>query len=171
MRPISLSYASRTGKTKRIAYLIQSLYPKLVEVPVTLNERKPESFLTFSLNILCFSTYGMGELEYRWVKFMESFDREHIRGSKFGLVALGDQKYHGLTFAGSIRHMLDYLDKSQLVGRWPSSAYNFKYSEALDQEGFFPGLVLDEISESHLSEQRIRVWMEGVVQQVGLFLE
>ena len=53
------------------------------------------------LNIFGTPTYGMGDLDYRWAKFLQKTASKLSRGRLFGLFALDDHEFHGGTFAGN----------------------------------------------------------------------
>jgi flavodoxin I len=48
---------------------------------------------------------------------------------------------------------------AKVLGKVDSKDYDFEDSEALDDEGFFCGLALDEDNESELSTERLEKWI------------
>jgi len=48
-----------------------------------------------------------------------------------------------------------------VVGAWPADDYQFQRSGALDN-GVFVGLVIDQESESHKTESRVKQWVAQI---------
>jgi len=53
----------------------------------------------------------------------------------------------------------------RLVGAWPAAGYSFTNSWALEENGCFVGLVLDEHNQPELSASRLDAWLAQVWKQ------
>ena len=158
-----LFYASTSGRTRKVAELIaRGLGGAGVEVRL-LREARPEDLLAYRTLILGSPTYGVGDLHPDWLAWRDAVERLDLSGRTVALFALGDQRYHGRTFAGALKH-LDLMVRYagvEPVGRWPGAGYEFKQSPALGEDGMFPGLVLDEVNQRRQTEERVRTWIAG----------
>ncbi len=159
---IAMVYVSRTGKTESVARRIRDeIGAERVNLK-SLRETTLAEMLGHEVLILGTPTYGMGDLDYRWVKFLEQAPPDAFAGKTVALFALGDQVYHGDTFAGSLKKFASYLRRlgADLVGRWPNEGYRYVYAPALEADNSFPGLVVDEITQADQTAERVRRWTE-----------
>jgi flavodoxin I len=59
----------------------------------------------YELVILGTPTYGQGELHHPWISFLPRLRSVHWAGRTLALFALGDQRFHGKTFAGGLHEL------------------------------------------------------------------
>lgn len=162
----AIVYTSKGGTTQRVAEQLREVVPGTSWV-FELEEFLKETPASFNFLFLGSPTYGLGELDYRWKKFLRTLDFDALRRSstKVALFVLGDQKWHGRTFAGSLVDFAQPFIESDvdLQGSWPAAEYDFIASPAVDKWGEFPGLVIDEISQPELTSERLATWTAAVV--------
>ena len=102
-RQIAVVYVTRTGKTRAVAEAVwQAIGAERTDV-LDLRETSIEAMLRYEFLGFGSPTYGMGDLDYRWQKFLHHLPAGTLAGRTVALFVLGDQVYHGDTFAGSLR--------------------------------------------------------------------
>ena len=82
-----------------------------------------------------------------------------INGKTVALFGCGDAEVYGDTFCGGMAELYNAVKNNgvKIIGQVSTEGYSFNDSEAVIG-GQFIGLVLDDINESHLTEQRIEAW-------------
>jgi len=161
-----LFYGSSSGKTAAAALRIsQELGCKDVDL-IDVANAKADRLLNYDCLIMGIPTWGIGELQYDWVDFLESLSDDYSN-KKVALFGLGDQESYPDTFADAMGKLYDILiaKKFQVIGQWPASEYNFIESFAYRKKQFV-GLVLDEENQAHLSEERIISWIRQIAQEL-----
>lgn len=155
----SVFFSSKRSNTRRCAEMIAS---NLGQVDVfDIRQCNAEYLLSAEFPICGTPTYGMGEVEYSWITFLAKLPAGSVQDRYCGVFALGDQKKHALTFAGGLKGLTKELERVGFtpIGKCSIKDYLLGDSPALNEDGFFPGLVLDEINEASKSSKRIKQWL------------
>ena len=164
-------YISKGGTTRQTAVRIASAFPGEAEVFTLPEFQMNQSVEEFDWLILGSPTYGLGELDFRWKKFLRELDYRILKKQKIqvALFVMGDARKHGKTFAGSLCDFHAAFEKSgvETRGKWPAEEYEFEHSRAVGDDGKFPGLVIDEINEAEKTESRISEWVSRLFQEVA----
>lgn len=166
-----LFYGTQTGNTTGVAEQIQAaLGTDLVSEVVQIYTAKPDQFAGCDFLVLGGSTWGDGELTDDWVDFWPQMDKIDFTGVKVALFALGDQFGYGHNFVSSMRIMYDKVvarGATVVATQIPNEGFDFSHTESI-VDGYFVGLVVDEMNEPEKTPERINVWAEQVKTALGL---
>ncbi|HTX89204.1 MAG TPA: flavodoxin [Bacteroidales bacterium] len=166
MSKIGIFYGSTTGNTEKVAGLIQKEFgpgnADLFNVDIT--ERKEVEkypYLIFGI-----STWGVSDLQDDFEDFMDVLEDIDYTGRKVALFGLGDQSTYTESFVDAMGIVYDRLKNlgAKIVGLVSREGYSFEDSMAL-VNGKLAGLALDEDFESHLTEERIRKWVNDLKKE------
>ncbi|QNM15477.1 flavodoxin [Fusobacterium hominis] len=151
-------YGSTTGTTESVVDRVKVLLDADVFTADDIDKAENYDFI-----ILATSTWGMGELQDRWLDGIEKLKNLNLSGKKVALIGVGDQEGFGDTFVDAIGIIYDEIkDKGiTLVGKTSTDGYNFSSSRAVE-DGEFLGLIIDENNQGELTEERINSWIEKV---------
>lgn len=158
----AILYSSLAGHTKTIAARIAAQARIDAAHVYAVKTMEPAHFAQHPVWIVCFPTYGMGEIDHQMKKFLSRCTAEMLTARRVALVALGDQKFHGKTFAESlcaVREQLIALGATADAD-WPTDDYVYESSRAINAQGNFHGLVLDEINQPDLTDARVAAWLQ-----------
>ncbi len=164
-----LVYATTSHRTRRIAVQIADRFCANLDLEVdafNINDIHLNSLREYDLIVAGSPTYGKGELHSSWQSVAPSVSSLDLSNSRVALFALGDQRYHRKTFGRALEHLhLAFaLTGASLVGRTFVAGYQFKHCPDFAQDGTLPGLLLDEITQKRLSQQRIEEWVASVLE-------
>lgn len=68
---------------------------------------------------------------------------------------------------GTIRDAV-LKDKGVIVGSWPTEGYSFEQSTAVDEDGHFVGLAIDEDRQPEKTDERIKKWCNQLREEMCL---
>lgn len=162
---VTIVYGSSTGNTAAAARKLAHLIPGGILLPVA--DAHHEDFENSDLLLLGTSTWGMGKAQHHWNAALELLRRSPLNGTRVALFGLGDQASFPATFVDGLRPLHDAAMEAgaRLIGRWPTTGYDFQDSAALDGDRFL-GLALDEENQSALSRSRIQAWVLQLLHEV-----
>ncbi len=158
-----LFYGTQTGTTVAVAESIQKYLADLV-LEIKPIDRAQAADFSDDFLVLGSSTWGDGELTDDWVDFWPQMDTIDFSNKKVALFALGDQTGYGYNFISSMRIMYDKVIErggTVIANKISRDGFDFEHTEAM-VDGFFVGLVIDEVNEPHLTEDRIATWSQEV---------
>ena len=169
MKKIGIFFGTDTGTTRLIAKKIhRAIGSELAEKPKNINRTKPAELLQFDALILGTPSYGVGDLpgthtgcvEPGWSDFAPYMDDIDLAHRKVALFGLGHQERYAGQFVSSLMglYKLVYGYGGDVVGRWSTEGYRFEHSDAV-MEGEFIGLVIDQRTQAHLTDDRITRWL------------
>lgn len=162
-----LIYGTQTGTTDEIAERIQKALPELI-LEIKPIFRASEADFDENFLILGGSTWGDGELTDDWADFYPQLDSIDFNGKTVALFGLGDQYGYGYNFVSAMKLLYDkVLERGgAIVGNTvPQEGFEFDHSESIVEDQFI-GLVLDEVNQPELSDDRIEIWAEMVRNQL-----
>lgn len=165
-----LFYGTQTGTTVFVAESIQRHLSDLVTEIKAIDKSQAADFADADFLVLGSSTWGDGELTDDWVDFWPQMDNIDFANKKVALFALGDQVGYGYNFVSSMKIMYDkVLERGGTIiaNQISKDGFEYEHTESL-VDGYFVGLVIDEVNESHLTEDRIAVWAQEVRHALGL---
>jgi len=177
MPPIGLFFGTETGTTRLVAKKLHArLGDELAARPVNVNRTAPDQLLAFDALILGTPSYGVGQMpgrsagcqESNWEEFLARMPAgTPLRGKRVALFGLGAQERYAERFASSLRRLHDACVElgAEIVGHWPTEGYVFEHSAAVCG-GRFVGLVIDQRTQSALTEARLDTWATQVKQQL-----
>lgn len=159
-----LFYGSQTGTTEGIAERIKRALPELISDIRNIYGAKAEEIAECSFLVLGGSTWGDGELTDDWVDYLPKFESIDLSGKKVALFALGDQYGYSYNFVSAMRILYDKVIEQGgevIVADVPTTGFEFDHSEAVVDDNFV-GLVIDEVNEPELTDERIETWANRV---------
>ncbi len=176
MSKIGIFFGTDTGSTRLVAKKIYSqLGSELADKPKNVNRTRPEEMLQYDALILGTPSYGIGDLpgrstgcvEANWEEFVPYLDDADLSGKRVALFGLGNQERYSDRFASSMIHLyrLFYGYGANIVGGWSTDGYQFEHSHAVI-DGQFVGLALDQRTQPHLTEERIKTWLQQITPQL-----
>jgi flavodoxin I len=125
--------------------------------------------LQYDSLILGTPSYGIGDLPGKetgvkdgsWAEFIPQLENKDLSGKRIALYGLGDQDKYKDRFANSLFTLYDFLVKrgAEIIGQWPVDGYEFEDSNSVI-DGRFIGLVIDQLNQGLLSDDRIKNWLE-----------
>lgn len=160
---IGIGYASLAGKTKRVALRVAELLDLPAGAVISLRTATLDQLAAHDTWCFCIPTYGMGDLDHHTKRFLALCTATTFSAIRVYAIVLGDQQYHGKTFAGALARFQHEIVQhgGRLTGAWPATGYTFEASPSVDAHGNFPGLVLDEVNQPEQTETRIVRWLQA----------
>ncbi len=169
---IGVYYGTVSGGTRDAAERIQRAFVALgvdsVQV-VNIASADIATMQTHDMIIFGTSTYGDGELPEDWNNAYPLLDGANMHGKRVALFGLGDQVNYADNFQSGMGVLAQKLRErgAEIVGRWPTSGYQFLESRAVDN-GHFVGLSLDYNNQRDLTDARVQAWVQQLVAEVEL---
>lgn len=166
MKKIGLFYGSSTGRTKRVAGMIQKgLGIKNVEI-INIKDIKPVDVLPFENLIFGTSAWGVGDMQDDWEVFIDDLVELDLSDKKIALFGLGDQKEYPGSFVDGLGTLFCRLPhKKNVVGFFPTDGYKYYFSSA-EKDGKFVGLPIDEDNQPDLTEARVKKWITQLKKEL-----
>ncbi|AEF98778.1 flavodoxin [Methylomonas methanica] len=176
MSKIGIFFGTDTGSTRLIAKKIYGLLgEELADKPKNINRTSPDELLKYDALILGTPSYGVGDLpgrdvgcqEANWAEFVPRLDDADLSGKRVALFGLGHQERYASRFASSLIKLYQVFHGkgASIVGRWSTEGYQFEHSASIIDNQFV-GLVLDQRGQPHLTDERIKIWLEQVKPQL-----
>ncbi|MCB1930972.1 MAG: flavodoxin [Candidatus Accumulibacter sp.] len=168
MAKIGIFFGTESGRTKLVARYIAKSLGDAASAPVDIGHATLADFLAHDALILGSPTHGGGQLPERstsacppsWQTFLAQLAGADLSGKVAAIYGVGDQKKYPGAFVDAIAVIQDTLlaRGARVVGRWPTSGYDFSASQAVD-DGHFLGLALDQENQPGLTGQRVESWL------------
>lgn len=171
MRQIGIFYGSSTGNTEAAALAIAEALQTLPGVGVDVFEisRKTVEKLTlYTRLILGVPTWDIGQLQDDWAAVVPALRKMNLTNKQIALFGCGDQYCYPDSYQDAIGIMAKICrdQGATLVGRWPTTDYEFDDSLALEDEMFL-GLALDD-NQKELTADRIQSWVQQLIEELDL---
>jgi len=171
MAKIGIFFGTDTGRTRLIAKQIAKKLGDLADAPVNIGRTTLADLLAYDALILGSPTLGDGELpgqsvglaQPSWEEFLPQLAEADLDGKTVAIFGLGDQKKYPDEFVDAIGLLHDAFAArgARMVGRWPTTGYEFTASQAVDGDHFL-GLALDQHHQPVLTEGRIDTWLAEI---------
>jgi len=99
--------------------------------------------------------------EYEWQAFFEELADLDLEDKKTAIVGLGNSVLYPEHFADGMAHLYKAIKEknARVYGFVAAEGYTFTDSEALNDEGLFCGLPVDEDNEDELTTERLEKWI------------
>ena len=162
MKKIGLFYGSSTGRTKKVAEMIQKEFdPKNLDL-YNIKDANPSDILKYENLIFGTSAWGIGDMQDDWETFIDDLAELDLSDKKIALFGLGDQIEYPESFADGLGTLYCRIQvKDNIVGFCSTEGYKYYYSAA-EKDGQFIGLVIDQDKQPELTEERIEKWVTGL---------
>lgn len=153
---IGIFYGSSTGNTKDVAAKLQEALGGDLH---SITDVDANALSGYDNLVFATSTWGAGDLQDDWEDFFPNLDDIDFSGKKVAIMGLGDQENYGDTFVDGMQILAEKIEElgGQLVGFTSTEGYEYDDSEA-ERDGQFVGLVIDEDSQSDLTDERVKAW-------------
>lgn len=171
MAKIGIFFGTDTGRTRLIAKQMAKKLGDGADAPVNIGRTTLEDFLAYDALIVGSPTLGDGELpgqsvglsQPSWEEFLPQLAGADLSGKTIAIFGLGDQKKYAEEFVDAIGLIHDAVVArgARVVGRWPTTGYDFTTSQAVDGDDFL-GLALDQHHQPLLTEERINTWLAQI---------
>ena len=160
MKKTGLIYSFNTNKTSRVARKIGDAFAKGQVDHVNAEDISEKKFLGYDVMILGVPTWFDGELPNYWDEFVPAIQDMDLKGKKFALFGLGDQKGYPENFLDGLGIMAGILEEqgASLVGFTSTEGYEFESSRAA-REQQFAGLAIDYENQGSMNKERVKNWV------------
>ena len=167
MEKIGVFYGSDTGSTEVVKDLIVKEIGKEFVHEIDAYQIKVSDFKDFDKIIIGLSTWYDGDLQSDWESFFEDFQTIDFTGKKVAIFGLGDQYGYAEYFVDGIGILGEVIlaNGGELFGVWPTAGYDYEESKAEFQQGWFMGLAVDEDNQRELTPERVKVWVNQVLEE------
>lgn len=161
MKKTAIFYGSDSGNTEAAA---QAIAKEFIGTEVYLaniaNTKDVQQLEDFDFIILGTPTWGYGDLQEDWERFLPKLKKANLKGKTVALFGLGDSSAYPDTFVDAMAELYEVVTQcgATVVGQVSIENYDFDSSRAV-LDDFFVGLALDEDNESDLTEKRISDWV------------
>lgn len=165
-----LFYGTQTGTTVGVADEIQKHLKGLISEVKCITLATPGELAACDFLVLGGATYGDGELTDDWIAFCPHMDSINFAGKKVALFALGDQFGYSFTFVSAMKQLYDKVRARGgeiIADKIPTTDFEFDHSESI-VDGYFVGLVIDDVNQPRLTERRIETWATEVRKQLSV---
>ena len=155
---------SKVGVTEDIAHRIADKIDGADIFNIDGNEDKLNDY---DVLLLGASTWGFGDLQDDWQTVLDELSNLDLQGKKVGYFGTGDQGTFADTFIDALGIINDEIKKTgaTIIGQTSTEGYEFSESRAV-VDGKFLGLVVDEINQPDLTDERIDAWVEEIQKEL-----
>jgi len=96
-----------------------------------------------------------------WQEFFLKREEISFEDKKLAIVGLGNSVLYPEHFADGLAHLYKKITKKngKILGFVDAKDYTFTDSEAVNNDGFFCGLAIDEDNEEELTTERLEKWI------------
>ncbi len=167
MSKIGIFFGSSTGTTEEVAQQIA----KKIGVDNTdihdVANASAEDMLNYDLLLLGSSTWGSGDLQDDWEDFLPKTAELNLSGKKIAFFGCGDSSNNSDTFCNSLATIKEEIRKTgaQFIGKTSPEGYNYDETRCLEEDKLI-GLLLDEVNESDMTEDRMDKWVAAVKSEM-----
>tara|TARA_Y100001933_G_C18950921_1_gene543707 strand:- start:86 stop:610 length:525 start_codon:yes stop_codon:yes gene_type:complete len=162
---IGIIYGSDSGATEQAANKIYSFFQKYNVELLEIKDVDEEKILSFDYLIFGLSTWYVGELQSDWENYFEDFKKIDFSNKIISVFGLGDQWGYDYNFVDGIGIIGKEILKNNgnIIGHWPTEGYEFQESKGLVSDNMFFGLALDEDNQYELTDERIKLWCDQLL--------
>jgi flavodoxin I len=154
--------------TAKVAKHIHELLGKDISKVHNVNASKAADVNKYDFLILGTAAWGIGEMHSDWENFIEELLDADLATKKIALFGLGDQKMYPESFVDGLGTIFCRLPfKQNIVGFTSTDTYKYYYSTA-EKDGKFVGLAIDNDTQSELTNDRVKKWVEQVKKEFGI---
>ena len=165
---IGLFYGSTTCYTEIAAEKIQATIGHALVDLHNIKDTPLVNCLNYNFIILGISTWDYGELQEDWESVWLDINTLDLSGKTIALYGMGDQIGYTDWFQDALGMLHEQVvaQGAKLIGYWPNQGYEFAASKALTTDNsHFVGLAIDEDNQYDLSDERISLWCEQILEE------
>jgi len=166
MSKTALFYSPEGGNVNTVANKLGEMIgnDKVVIIPV--KEVEKGDLYKYNKIILVGSTVGADHWDNEivvdeWTEFFTKITEISFENKKVAIVGLGNSVLYPSHFADGMADLYERITKQNAVvlGFVDAKDYDFEDSEAVNDDGFFCGLAIDEDNEAELTTERLEKWI------------
>ena len=161
MNKTAIIYSFNTQKSKKISEKVIDAFGGSKVDSINAEEVDKKVIEKYDQFIFSVPTWFDGELPNYWDEFIPDLEEIDLKGKKFALFGLGDQKNYPENFCDAIGIMAEIIEGlgGELVGQTSAEGYKFESSRALRGDSFV-GLPLDQENQARLTNERVKRWVD-----------
>jgi flavodoxin I len=171
MEKIGLFYGPVKGSTEKVAKKVadQIGNDKVDMIAVknaTVEDLNKYNNIIFGVSTIGRETWDGYNTASDWDKFRTELDKADFSDKIVAMFSLGDHITYPKHFVDALGWMAEYLKprKARLIGFVDTNEYEFEESQGIEGDKFM-GLPIDEDYEAHLTDDRIKKWLEIIMPQ------
>ncbi|MCF8335134.1 MAG: flavodoxin [Bacteroidales bacterium] len=170
MEKIGIFYGPAEGSStekvaQKVAEQIGGEKSDLVPVKdATAKDLKKYTNLIFGISTVGKETWNGDPPPGDWDKFRIELDKTDFQGKLVAMFCLGDQITYPRHFADALGMLAEKLipKQAEIIGYVDPNEYTFEESQGIYERKFI-GLPIDEDFEAHLTDERIRNWLDRIL--------
>lgn len=169
MEKIGLFYGPAKGSTEKVAEKVaeQIGKDKVDLLPVkNSNAKDLEKYqnIIFGVSTIGKETWDASSTANDWDKFRPEIDKVDFTNKTVAMFSLGDHITYPKHFVDALGWLAEKLKprNANLIGYVDTKEYEFEESQGIEGDKFM-GLPIDEDYEAHLTDDRIKKWLEEIL--------
>ena len=125
--------------------------------------------IIFGISSIGKDAWDNEDIETDWDKFLPEFNKIDFTGKTIAVFGLGNQITYPSHFAESLGYLAHELANKgvKLVGEFSTDGFEYQESHAVNENGNFYGLVVDEDNEKEKTDDRIKAWLPSIKDDFG----
>lgn len=165
-KKIAIIYSFHTKKSKRIAEKIIEAWGEPGLEAVNAEELTKAVMEKYDHFIMSAPTWFDGELPNYWDEFVPDLEEMDLKGKKFAIFGLGDQKGYSENFVDAIGILAEILEEcgGTTIGNVPVDGYTFESSRA-QRDKVFVGLPIDQENQARMTNGRVKEWVSQLKKE------
>lgn len=174
MSKIALFFGPVGGNVNRVTNQLAEIIGKeKVDVIPVVNSKAKDvdqyDKIIFLSSAIGLDHWDMVDVKDDWDRFFPELDEISFRHKKVAVVGLGDHVKYPSHFVTSMATLSEKIIErgGSLIGAVETKAYDFQETEALNADGNFYGLPIDEDNEEHLTHERLVNWVKAIQSDFG----
>lgn len=163
MKKIGIFFGSSSGTCEDIAGRIAAKLNVAAEDVHNVADANAASLEQYEVLLLGGSTWGMGDLQDDWESFLPKAAQCNLNGKKVGLFGCGDSQSYSDTFCDSLATIKEQMAGTSCTFVGEVTPKDYSYDETrCEQNGKLIGLLVDEVNESDMTDERIEEWIAAL---------
>ena len=169
MSNIAIIYSFNTQKSKKISEKIADEFGKSNVTFVNAEELSKKTIEKYDKFILSAPTWFDGELPNYWDEFIPDLEEMDLKGRKFAIFGLGDQKGYPENFCDAVGILTGIIEDrgGEIIGYTEINNYFYESSKAQWGDKF-AGLLLDQENQARLTPGRINKWVKQLKKELDI---
>jgi flavodoxin I len=167
MSKTAVFFSPEGGNVNSVADKLGEMIGKDKVDVIPLREVKEEDLINYHQMIVIGSTVGTDHwsneaVPDEWPDFFSKMEPISFEDKKVAIVGLGNSFIYPSHFANDMAELYENFQKkhAKIYGFVDAKDYDFTESDAVNEEGFFCGLAIDEDNEPELTPSRLEKWIQ-----------
>ncbi|MGP1958055.1 MAG: flavodoxin FldA [Arsenophonus sp.] len=168
MAMIGIFFGSDTGNTENIAKMIQETIGNAEIHDIAKSTKK--NIEEFDILLFGIPTWYYGEAQCDWDDFFPILEKIDFTNKMVAIFGCGDQEDYSEYFCDAMGIVKNIIEPNgaTIVGKWPTTGYNFEASKGLADDNNFIGLAIDEDRQPELTADRLETWIKQISEELNL---